>query len=97
MTACPRCGDHGELIVPLGRDEFGNFDTDSRPCSCAAGDVVAERLAAARAWHAARNQPFATTEPVGFHGPAAWRPRHDGREPAVSGGRFTRCRLASKG
>lgn len=61
MSACPRCDDHGEVIVPLGRDEFGNWDTDSRPCSCPAGDVVAERMAAARAWNAARSNPLRAT------------------------------------
>lgn len=47
--ACPHCEDHGEVTVPLGRDEFGNWDTTTRPCSCPAGDVVAVNLATARA------------------------------------------------
>jgi hypothetical protein len=47
--ACPHCDDHGELVVPLGRDEFGNWDTTTRPCSCPAGDVLAVNLATARA------------------------------------------------
>jgi hypothetical protein len=72
---CPFCGDHGEVIVPIARDEFGNWETDSRPCSCPAGDAMAVRLAAARAWHAARNEssssqgPLDSTDPR----PAVWR------------------------